>query len=183
MVELGPVELICLLMTGVAAYTDIKTQRIPNLLTVPAIPAGILINSTGLISVGPFVEFGGLGWQASVAGAAVGFGLTLAVSLLSRGGGGDIKLAAALGAFLGVRGVFVVLAATFISAAVCSVSYFILRDGVISTLRLLTTPPAKFKNCTKGVDLRGKHADAIAIPMGPFFLLGSLFVAISKHCG
>lgn len=165
-------------MTGVAAYTDIRAQRIPNLLTVPAIPVGVLINSTGLVSVGPFVEFAGLGWQASITGATVGFVLTLVVSLLSRGGGGDIKLAAALGAFLGMRGVFVVLAATFISAAVCSVSYFILRDGVFSTLRLLTSPPANTKNPRKGLDASIKRANSIAIPMGPFFFLGMLIVIV-----
>ena len=179
--ELNPAEMISILITAIAAFMDVKSHRIPNPLTVPAILAGVLLNGFGLVELGPIAAFAGLGWKSSLYGAATGFGLTLVVSLLSRGGGGDIKLATALGALLGPQKAFVLLAATFISACVGSVSYFILRDGVILTLRLLTTPPFDSKNSRKRNSPAKKNADSIAIPMGPFFFVGTIFVVVMKH--
>ena len=78
-----------------AAWTDAKTGRMPNALTLPAIPLGLL--------------FGGLngGWWG-VGSSALGALLCVCVPVFlfysSRGGaigGGDVKLFGALGALLG----------------------------------------------------------------------------------
>jgi len=80
------------ILLGAATYTDIRWRRIPNVLTLPAIGVGLLI--CGLTS----------GWQGlllSVSGALLAPCL---VSLMHGGRGpgmGDLKLAAAVGAFLG----------------------------------------------------------------------------------
>lgn len=82
-----------------AAFIDIEHRRIPNAVTVPAIAAGLLFAA----AAGRLAEAG-----ASAIGAAAFFALAGAVA---RGGigGGDVKLAAVIGAFLGWPGVLLAL--------------------------------------------------------------------------
>ena len=166
----------CILMplavAALAAATDLWKQRIPNLLTLPATLAGLAVHALGLAEA----EFlnGWTSWRFSLVGFAVGFGLMLIVSLISNGGGGDVKLAGALGAFLGPGRVFMLLGVTFVSACVVLVSYFILRDGVFSTLRLLTAT-RKANDTDKSLPTT---TDQISLPMGPFFLLGTIVIAL-----
>jgi len=74
---------------------DLDHQIIPDTITLPGICAGLLANlATGRV---PLLD--------AVLGAGVGGGLFLVIILASRGGmgGGDMKLGAMLGAFLGWR--------------------------------------------------------------------------------
>lgn len=90
--------LLCSLLLGSAIYNDLRRHRIPNRLTVPAGLVGILYHSwcKGLT--------GGL--LFSLSGLTIGFAILLIPFLLGGLGGGDVKLFAALGSFLGPRGVF-----------------------------------------------------------------------------
>ena len=82
------------------AYTDWRTFRLPNLITLPLIILGIAFNCLPDLSfVSP---------SSSLAGAALGYGLLWALNtsyrLLKKHNGigmGDAKLLAALGAWLG----------------------------------------------------------------------------------
>ena len=84
-----------------AALFDWRQRRIPNRLTLPLLLAGL---SYHLISGG----MSGLGW--SVAGMALAGGLLLVFYLLGATGAGDVKLAAAIGAWCGPAATFLVLA-------------------------------------------------------------------------
>lgn len=77
---------------AVAALSDLRTRRLPNWLTVPAFAAAVLAHTVvnGL---------GGLGF--ALLGFATGFGILLVLWLIGGGGGGDVKLMGALGAWLG----------------------------------------------------------------------------------
>lgn len=84
---------IYLMMLGVIAHTDWQERRIPNCLTA-------VIGAAGMISV----AFGtDVVLSQRIAGAAIVSLPLLIVTLLVPGsfGGGDIKLAAACGLFLG----------------------------------------------------------------------------------
>jgi leader peptidase (prepilin peptidase)/N-methyltransferase len=74
---------------------DLEHQIIPDAITVPGIGLGFLASFLNPA----------LTWGASLLGIALGGGLFLVVILGSRGGmgGGDMKLAAMLGAFLGYK--------------------------------------------------------------------------------
>ncbi|MEO5823185.1 MAG: A24 family peptidase [Vicinamibacteraceae bacterium] len=76
----------------VAAATDAATRRIPNALTLGA--AGVALAFGGAVDGWP-----GLAWSA--AGLMVGLLLFLPLFALRAMGGGDVKLLAAFGAWLG----------------------------------------------------------------------------------
>ncbi|WP_425615373.1 prepilin peptidase [Anatilimnocola sp. NA78] len=75
-----------------AAVTDYRTRKIPNWLTVPAAIVALVYHSFAPGGFGPLMALAGFG---------VGFVLLLLPWLLGGGGMGDVKLLAALGAWLG----------------------------------------------------------------------------------
>ena len=79
------------LVAAVAGWTDWRSRRIPNWLTVPAFVLGVATNT--------FLS-GWAGLKTSLLGALVGLGLLLPFVLVRSLGAGDWKLAGALGAFL-----------------------------------------------------------------------------------
>lgn len=83
---------------------DVKERRIPNWLTGSGLLIGILL---GALSAGGFPT-------ESLLGAGTGLALTLPLFLLGGIGGGDAKLIAVAGAFLGTSQLLVALVATAI---------------------------------------------------------------------
>ena len=86
------------LYVALAAMLDLRMRRIPNYLTVPAAVSGLLYHSFAPAGWGPWVSLGGF---------AVGFALLLLPWLAGGSGMGDVKLLAALGAWLGTKGVLI----------------------------------------------------------------------------
>ena len=125
----------------IVSFIDLSYRIIPDVVTLPGIVAGLLA-STIATSVG----FGN-----ALLGVVVGGGGFLLVAILSRGGmgGGDIKLTAMIGAFLGLKLVFVTI---FLAAL----------SGAASGLFLI---------------LIKKKGRKDAVPYGPFLALGG-FVAL-----
>ena len=79
----------------VAAVGDVRTGRVPNALTLGAAAAGVLFS---------VFQSGGGGLAAGLAGFVVGLALFLPFFALGGMGGGDVKLLAAFGAWLGPMG-------------------------------------------------------------------------------
>src|SRR5215470_1280449 len=89
---MSPAHICCMAIGGVACATDLRTRRIPNVLTFGAALAGLMFQfATG--GVGALGQ-AALGW---LLGALV----FLIPFALGGMGGGDVKLLAALGAWLG----------------------------------------------------------------------------------
>jgi prepilin peptidase CpaA len=76
----------------IAGYTDWRSRRIPNWLTVPGFLIGLTVNT---------LAWGWAGLKASLLGAGLGLLLLLPFVFLRSLGAGDWKLAGALGAFVG----------------------------------------------------------------------------------
>jgi prepilin peptidase CpaA len=100
-------------MALVAAYTDWRSRRIPNWLTVPGLLIGVSANT---------VAWGWAGTKSALLGAALGLALLLPLALVRGLGMGDVKFAGASGAFLGPEHVLtVLLASVFVNGAMALV--------------------------------------------------------------
>jgi leader peptidase (prepilin peptidase)/N-methyltransferase len=89
----------------VIAFIDLDYQIIPDAITLPGIPVGVIAGS--LFFPDPFARNGPTGFVNSLIGLFSGGGLFYAIAVLSRGGmgGGDIKMMAMLGAFAGWKSI------------------------------------------------------------------------------
>ena len=83
---------------AICAIIDYRTKRIPNWLTVPAAVLGLVYSA---------LAPSGMGILWSLAGFAVGMSLLILPWLLGGGGMGDVKMLAALGAWLGPVGILI----------------------------------------------------------------------------
>lgn len=100
-----PVHLAFVSSLIVITFIDLDFQIIPDRITIPGIPLGLLAGA--LILPDPFMRADMLGLKASLIGAVAGFGGFYAIVVLSRGGmgGGDVKMMGMVGAILGWKGV------------------------------------------------------------------------------
>jgi prepilin peptidase CpaA len=89
----GIVSAALTLLLGAAAWTDYRSRRIPNTLTVAGLGVALLLRAV----LGPEAILDGL------VGALLAFVLTLPLIVLGVMGGGDAKLLIAIGAFMGPR--------------------------------------------------------------------------------
>src|SRR5438309_585718 len=85
-------NLILVAVLSIAVVTDLRARRIPNLLTLPAIGFGILLNSA-------FSGFDGL--KDSGEAAVLAMAILLPLYVFKGLGAGDVKLMAAIGALKG----------------------------------------------------------------------------------
>ena len=128
----------CLILISLIDY---KTQVIPDGLV------GVIAVSSALYNL----LYAPQGVVNMLLGGAVGFASMLLIFVISRGGmgGGDVKLSAAVGLWLGVEGTLLFLLLAFI------------MGGVISLLLLVS----------------GVKSEGDAIPFGPFLCLAA-FVTV-----
>lgn len=115
-----------------AAVTDVRSGKIYNVLTYPAIAAGLIGHTLSGILSGPGAET--LGFWGSLAGFAVGFLPLLAAHLAGGIGGGDVKLMGAVGALAGWRFALAAMFYGFMAAAVMAMIVMLRRRIVRRTL-------------------------------------------------
>src|SRR6266566_4226697 len=86
-------EIVLIALVTAAAWSDLRTKRIPNWITAPGAVLGFLLQ----------VWHGGLhGALASLAGAGLGLAIFLVLYIAAGMGAGDVKLFSAVGAFVGL---------------------------------------------------------------------------------
>ncbi|HEV7300927.1 MAG TPA: A24 family peptidase [Tepidisphaeraceae bacterium] len=107
-----------------AAIEDVRTRRIRNTLTLTLALAGIAQSFWMVGTVSPV---------GSILGLLVGFSLGLSLFLLGGMGGGDVKLLAAVGAWMGPWGVLYTMVGAAIVALVI-VLFNATRDGQLASL-------------------------------------------------
>ncbi len=84
-----------------AAASDLRSRRIPNVLTFALMLCGIAQSFANVGTVSP---------GQSLAGLGVGFALTFGLFALGALGGGDVKLLAGVGAWVGPSAVLAIFA-------------------------------------------------------------------------
>jgi prepilin peptidase CpaA len=156
MFELGTISLsheVLVATVCAAAVIDVRTYRVPNWLTLGAVAGGILLNT---IWPTPGVN----GWWAAV-GVLAGFACTLPFYVLHVMGAGDVKLMAAIGAFLGVPDVFGAVLYSFIAGGVAAIAFALWRRS----FRRMTTNVASIAQGLLFAALTGTRASA-DLPQG-----------------
>jgi len=103
-----------LIVLAVATYTDLRSRRIPNWLVLPFMVAGIAV-STWL--------GGWHGLGQSLGGLGVGAVLFGIFGLLGGMGMGDVKLCAAIGAWIGPSHMLVALVLTALAGGVMAICW------------------------------------------------------------
>ena len=109
-----------------ALISDVKYQRIPNSLTYPAAVAGILIN---------WLALGTEGMISSFAGLALGFGILFVAMMFGGVAGGDVKLAACLGALVGLETTALGLLYMGLCAGAIALGIMIWKGKLLKSLR------------------------------------------------
>lgn len=115
-----------LFVLAVATVTDLRSRRIPNWLVLPFLLVGIVISPwrhdwDGIgrgFWHGTGQGFSGHGLGQSLAGLALGLLIYGFLFWLGGMGGGDVKLCAALGAWIGPLQLFVALVMTGIAGGI-----------------------------------------------------------------
>ncbi len=120
--ELIPLVAAALIVL-IAAGTDVWKFKVYNVLTFPALLTG-LVASTCL---------GGWdGLRTALLGAALGLGLLIVFFAMGGVGAGDVKLLAALGAWLGPNMIYQVFIASALAAGLYAVVLLVLQGGVLT---------------------------------------------------
>ena len=112
--------LIVVAATLVASITDARTFRVHNIITIPLLLTGLIYHT---------VVDGMAGFSFSVAGAVVGFCFLIIPYAMGAMGAGDVKLLAALGAWLGVGTTGAIALVACVATGVYSLICLMLRGG------------------------------------------------------
>jgi prepilin peptidase CpaA len=156
------------LATGVAVATvvDLRTRRIPNVLTGAMAGAGF-----GLAIFG----WGGISVGAALLGCVVGLVLMLPGHALGATGAGDVKLMAAVGSLLGPLVVVNAVLFTAVAGGVLAVAVAVQRKRLGTTLagtgRMISAPSDVKREIAAGTP-------ASRFAYGPAIAVGSVVAAI-----
>lgn len=152
------VWLLTALFAAIAGFTDWRSRRIPNWLTICGLVLGILANS---------VTRGWLGARDSLLGAGLGLLLLLPFVLIRSLGAGDWKLVGALGAFLGPSRLMTVLFATLLVAGLMALILVIWKRRMGQTLRNIARMlAAVFSFHLPGPEVSLDNPEALKVPFG-----------------
>jgi len=144
---------------GAAAVIDLRTRRIPNILTATLAAIGI-----GLAAAG----FGRVGLGAALLGCLLGLAFMMPGHIFGATGAGDVKLLAAAGALLGPKDTIYAFLYTAIAGGVLALVVAVARRRLSQTLestsRLVSgSEEARTEIESTSSDNRFAYAPAIAI--------------------
>lgn len=156
-----------------AAILDLRTRRIPNVLTVPALALALVLR--GIMGVDPFV--GGL------LAAGIAFLICLPIFALGGLGGGDVKLLTAVGAFLGMDRLWTALFVTAVAGGVFALVSVLMRRRaketvwnmymILGKLRTRSAYGGWRQDTGDGLNIRS--AGALTQPYGVAIAIGAIW--------
>ena len=155
-------------LTG--AVNDIRTARIPNKLTYSALLSALVVRTA-------ILGFPGL--RSAVVGLLISGGLFLLLFAIGAMGGGDMKLMAAVGAWVGSTQVATLILAAAMAGGVLAVGRMISGKSVSQTLR--NTMHLVLYRLTSGMqshpELNVQSSGSQRVPFGVAIAVGALCCA------
>jgi prepilin peptidase CpaA len=150
--------MFCILPALIAGFTDWRSRRIPNWLTVSALLVGIVANAS---------TNGWPGAKSALLGALLGLAILLPFVLIRALGAGDWKLVGALGAWLGPSRLIAVLIVTIFVAGIMAVILVIWKRRLGQTLRNIGHMIAAiFTLHLPGPEVSLDNPDSAKVPFG-----------------
>lgn len=158
------------LVTFLGAVTDIRSARLPNRLTYSALIAALVLR-TGLL--------GWAGFKSGAIGIAIAGGLFCVLYVLGAMGGGDMKMMAAVGAWVGSTHIVTVLLAIALAGGVLALVSMVFSKNVIQTVR--NTVRLILYRFTSGLqphpEMNVQAPGSRRVPFGVAIAMGTLFCA------
>lgn len=149
----------------ISVYTDIRSRKILNKVTLPAILIGLIYHS--IISGFNGFTFSGLG-------LLVGIGLLFIPFAMGGMGAGDVKLMGAIGALMGSSFVFTTFLYTAIIGGLISLYIMIRRKELLSFFKRAMFSAVLLKETKGSVNILEKRDLAPSFPYGVAIALGAL---------
>ena len=158
------------LVALVGAVTDVRSARIPNRLTYSSLVAALVLR-TALLGL--------TGLKSGAVGMLAAGGLFLFLFVMGAMSGGDMKLMAAMGAWVGSTQVVTLILAAALAGGVLAIGRIILSNMVGQTLR--NTVRLICYRFTAGLqphpELNVQSPDSKRVPFGVAIAVGALFCA------
>jgi prepilin peptidase CpaA len=168
----APVLGLAVALALIAGYTDWRSRRIPNWLTVPAFLIGVSVN---VLASG-----WRLGLKTSLLGAGLGLLLLLPFVVLRALGAGDWKLAGALGAFVGPGILADLLMGSVFIAGVMALGLVIYKRRFTQTLRNIGRLLASMVTFRRpGSEVSLDNPQSLKVPYGVALALTTLVFGIA----
>jgi len=152
------------------AFIDLDLFIIPDVLSLPAIPMGILVSYAAGHAIGVDVHDA---WTGALAGAGVILAIILTYGALTGRegmGGGDWKLLGAVGAWLGWKA----LPAVLFFASIQGIFVTLLLGRAIAVEELPALPGEEEASPLNPESDGPKSVGQLAVPFGPFLALAAL---------
>ena len=161
---------LALILAVVAGWTDWRSRRIPNWLTVSGLLVGIAVNTAAA---------GWLGLKTSLLGAGLGLLLMLPFVFLRSLGAGDWKLAGALGAFVGPGMLVNVLIGSVFVAGIMALGLVIYKRRMKETLRNIGRMlGSMFTFRMPGAEVSLDNPQSLKIPYGVALAITTLLYGV-----
>ena len=151
---------------GIGATIDFSTRRVPNALTLSVAAVGILAAASGVVKLPPGM---------ALVGFLTGFVVMLPGHVFGRTGGGDVKLMAALGTWLGPSMIFKAFLYSAIAGGLLALFVAVRRGRMRETLRgtvQLVAARSAAKKEVEAVDRDNRF------PFAPAIAAGSVLVVL-----
>jgi prepilin peptidase CpaA len=159
----------------IAGYTDWRSRRIPNWLTVPGFVIGVSLNT---------LAGGGAGLKTSLLGAGLGLLLLLPFVLLRSLGAGDWKLAGALGAFVGWEALVDLLIGSVFVAGIMALVLVIYKRRFKETMRNIGRLLASLVTFhMPGPEVSLDNPQSLRVPYGVALSLTTVLFGIRRMWG
>jgi prepilin peptidase CpaA len=143
------IEFVLIGLIAAAAWSDFRTRRIPNWITVPGALTGIALQSW----------FGGIhGTFAAVAGCLLGIAIFVGLFIAGGMGAGDVKLFGAVGSFVGPQALVLIFVLTGLLGGIAALGLSLYRGRLRETLD-------RTGELLAGVRAR-RSADSLRLPYG-----------------
>lgn len=173
----GTVSAVVLfLLLSVSSVTDLSRRKIFNWTTYCAVAWAIGINVVH--EIGLDLQLGAIGLKQSLCGFVGCFIVMLFVYSLARGGAGDVKLAAAIGALIGFEQGLLAIAVSYVIAGATILLWSIWQRGPLSLLvamgRLIGA--MLLPSWIQQPNQTDKLLLSKPVPLAQFFALGTLAV-------